>query len=233
MQLFYAPGIGQEGGFLPAEEARHALRVLRLRSGDRIFVTDGLGKIYEATIGSDNADDCFLGNLKLYPGNQKRKFGVHIAVAPTKHADRMEWFIEKATEAGVDEITPLICARSERTRLNPDRLNKIIISAAKQALEPYFPRLNPPAAFADFIRHDFHAAKMIAWCGQPTDQNIRACCPPATNAVIMIGPEGDFTGPEVEQASLAGFTPVSLGSHRLRTETAAVFSCFAVHLINS
>ncbi|MCX6283565.1 MAG: RsmE family RNA methyltransferase, partial [Bacteroidetes bacterium] len=159
-------------------------------------------------------------------------FSLHIAIAPTKNSERLEWFLEKATEIGIAEITPVFCSHSERNRVNHDRLNKILISAVKQSLKTRLPRLNEAAGFKDFVTRPIQGIKLIASCLSGNEQEIQNACVKGSDMVVLIGPEGDFSETEIETAIKAGFLPVSLGESRLRTETAGVYVTAVVNLIN-
>jgi len=158
---------------------------------------------------------------------------IHIAIAPTKNINRFEWFLEKATEIGIDEITPLVCAHSERKIVKPDRLNKVLIAALKQSLKSWLPHIHQPVSFNELIHREFDGQKFIAWCEAGEEDLLQKIYLPGSSALILVGPEGDFSPEEVEQATQAGFIPVSLGNSRLRTETAGVVACSTVQFIIS
>ena len=233
MNLFYAPEIKEGFYQLPEEESKHIIRVLRMKSGDSIFLTDGLGNMMEASIIDPDLKKCVVKTIKTIRNYQKRPFHLHIAIAPTKSIDRFEWFLEKSTEIGIDVITPLICSHSERTRVKPDRLQKVIIAAMKQSLKAYLPVLNEPAEFTRFIQTQFEGEKFIAYCGQQGTAELKNNYSKEAKTLILIGPEGDFSQGEVELAKKQGFVPISLGKSRLRTETAGVVACHTVNLVNS
>ncbi|MEW6469573.1 MAG: 16S rRNA (uracil(1498)-N(3))-methyltransferase [Bacteroidota bacterium] len=231
MQLFFAPDIDTDP-VLPEEEARHAVGVLRLRAGDMISIVDGRGGFYRAELVQADIRKCQVRILE-----QKRDFGkrhhyLHIACAPTKNIDRYEWFLEKATEMGIDEITPLLCHRSERDTVKTERLNKILVSAMKQSVKAYLPRLNEMSSFKELIRTDFGGRKYLAHC-QPGEKSLlKDVYVKGQDALVLVGPEGDFTDEEVKAAAASGFIQVSLGPSRLRTETAALAACHTINLIN-
>ena len=233
MHLFYTPDIAGDLYTLNEEESRHCTKVLRLAKGDIIHLTDGRGTFYEATILS-TGKTCHVNITgKRQTANGKPDYRLHIAIAPTKNIDRFEWFLEKATEIGIDEITPLICEHSERRQLRTDRLEKVITSAMKQSLKAYHPILHEPADLRKFIescRED--DAKFIAFITENTPL-LQTLCVKGQNPVILIGPEGDFSPAEVEMAVSKGFRVVSLGNSRLRTETAGIVACHTVNLLNS
>lgn len=233
MHVFYTPDIDSSTYVLNEEESRHCMKVLRLVIGDTVHLIDGKGGLYEAEIISESKRNVTLQVLKTTKEYQKRKHHLHIAVAPTKNIDRLEWFLEKATEIGIDEITPLICDRSERKIVKEDRLNKVITSAVKQSLQAYHPVLNEATSFKDFITKQSATYKMIAHCvdGDPR-QFISQVSHPDEKYLILIGPEGDFTPNEIQLALQNDFKPLTLGNTRLRTETAALAACFEVNYLN-
>ena len=209
------------------------MKVLRLVIGDVVHLIDGRGGLYEAEIINESKRNVTLHVLKTTSEYQKRNHRLHIAVAPTKNIDRLEWFLEKATEIGIDEITPLICDRSERKVVKEDRLNKVITSAVKQSLQAYHPQLNEAVSFKEFIKKHFTGNKMIAHCidGEPR-QFISDIISAGQSCLILIGPEGDFSPDEIQQALQNNFKPLTLGNTRLRTETAALAACFEVNYLN-
>ena len=231
MKLFYAPDI-LRNQVLPEEESGHAVRVLRLQSGDNIEVVDGAGGFYKAVIANPHSKRCSFEITEKTEEFGKRDFKLHIAIAPTKNIERYEWFIEKAVEIGIDEITPLLCRFSERKIIKPERLEKIIISAAKQSLKAYFPRLNPMVSFDEFIKSQHAAQKFIAHCYEEDKKLLQNIYLKSSDVIILIGPEGDFSPEELQKALKHDYQPVSLGSSRLRTETAGVAACHTVVMMN-
>lgn len=229
--LFYTPDIAQTR-FLPEEESNHAIKVLRLQAGDRVELIDGRGGYFEAEITVPHHKRCEVKILTQLSDYHKRPFRVHIAIAPTKNMDRMEWFAEKVTEMGVDEITPVICRFSERKVIKCDRLEKILVSAMKQSKKAYLPKLNEQCDFYDFIRRQDLGQRFIAHCYEHDKKSLHDLYVPGQDATIMIGPEGDFSETEVEKALQIGFSPVSLGNSRLRTETAGVVACHTMDLLS-
>jgi len=229
--LFYAPDISSLPE-LPEEESLHCTRVLRLKAGDPITVTDGKGFFYHATVVNANPRHCQVKVMKRLSQKPLWNYHLHIAVAPTKNMDRMEWFVEKATEIGIDIITFLSCRHSERKDIKLPRLNKTAISAMKQSNKAILPQINEIIDFQKFISSGFKAVKMIAYCADEHKQLIKDIYTPGQNVLILIGPEGDFSQDEINAALSAGFTPVSLGESRLRTETAALIACHTIHLLN-
>lgn len=234
MQLFYAPDIDPEAGhyLFPEEESAHAVRVLRLREGDGINITDGRGALLSATVAVASPKKCEVNINGCQREYEKRPYTLHVAIAPTKNTDRLEWFVEKATEMGIDRITPILCEHSERKAVKTDRLVKVAVSAMKQSLKAYCPQVDEMTAFKEFIKEPFAGRNFIACCGEPERAELRGSFSAGDDVRILIGPEGDFSPKEVAMAKEAGFVPVSLGKMRLRTETAALFSAAAVSLIN-
>jgi len=235
MFLFYPVKIEGDYAIFSEEEARHCLHVLRKRVGEPITFVDGRGGWYEGLI--DEAGKRHLTakiqSKKLEVG--KRGFRLHIAVAPTKNIDRFEWFLEKATELGIDEITPLICEHSERTKIRPDRLEKVLLSAMKQSLRAYLPKLNELTRFDKFLKLDnanLSGTRFIAHCRDENLPHLFGNCKPGIDVTILVGPEGDFSLPEIEMANRHGFQNTGLGKARLRTETAAIAACHIINLIN-
>lgn len=231
MQLFYSPQIADGIFHLDETESRHAVRVLRLSAGDEIHIIDGLGGLYKVSIKDANQKKCTYEVIEKILEFEKRSYYLHIAIAPTKNIDRLEWFLEKATEIGIDEITPLLCDHSERKIIKPERLNKILVSAAKQSLKAYIPKLNPIQSYKEFIETKRDGQRCIAHCYN-SDRHLLKGIENIKHCTIIIGPEGDFSTKEVDSALKEGFLPVSLGSSRLRTETAGVLACHTINLLN-
>jgi 16S rRNA (uracil1498-N3)-methyltransferase len=231
MHIFYTPDINSNEYVLNEEESRHCTKVLRLTIGTKIHLVDGRGGLYVAEIISIDKRNVRLKVTETKLDCQKRNHHLHIAVAPTKNIDRLEWFLEKATEIGIDEITPLLTERSERKVIKEDRLFKVITSAVKQSLQAYHPILNPLISFDQFIKKEYDADKMIAHCLSEEERSPikKSAC---NKYLILIGPEGDFAPTEIEEALRSGFKPVTLGNTRLRTETAALAACFEVNYLN-
>ncbi|QMU28274.1 16S rRNA (uracil(1498)-N(3))-methyltransferase [Adhaeribacter radiodurans] len=231
MHLFYTPDIAIETYTLSEDESKHSIRVLRLQEGDEINLIDGKGTFYTARITTANPKRCALQIINKIPEFGKRSFYVHVAVAPTKNLDRMEWFVEKAVEIGIDEISFLLCERSERKNLNLDRLEKIAVSAMKQSVKAYLPQLNEMQAFTSFIRQVDAANTYIAHL-ENHDRTALSQVQVSKKTCILIGPEGDFSVKEIELAYSLGIKPVTLGISRLRTETAALVACHTVNLVH-
>jgi 16S rRNA (uracil1498-N3)-methyltransferase len=221
--MFYTEIIENEICVLNSEESKHCIGVLRHRIGDIVDVFSSAGEIYTAKIINDSQKKCVLNIIDSRPVYKRPEF-LHVAIAPTKNIDRFEWFVEKAVETGIEEITPVVSEHSERKTLNLERMEKIIVSAMKQSLNLNFPKINQVVEFKDFIRLKSAETKCIAYCEEKTisfSETIVSGKPTLT----MIGPEGDFTKQEIEMAISKGFIPVSLGRNRLRTETAGIVSC--------
>jgi len=233
MQVFYAPDITESNYTLNENESKHIIRVLRMTKGSGVLLIDGKGNLYEAIISEANAKKCSLAITGVIRDFEKRNYGLHIAISPLKNPDRFEWFIEKSVEIGVDEITPIICRNTEKTGIKTERVNNLIISAMKQSLKSKKTVLNEPALFTDFIKADYTGCLMIAHCqNEPAKRKIGESYHKGENAVILIGPEGDFSEGEIKKAVDSGFLPVHLGQSRLRTETAGIAACHSVYFIN-
>ncbi len=232
MHIFYTPEISGNNYTLDETESKHCIRVLRLEKGDQITLVDGRGGFYTAEITYPNPKRCMVDVIKSELNFGFRKFQVHIAIAPTKSIERIEWFLEKATEIGISRVTPLLCRYSERKEIKADRLEKVMVSAMKQSLKAYLPQLDPLTKFSDFILQPFDGQKFIAHCDEQHRDLLKKMVVPKQNYLILIGPEGDFSSEEIELAIKAGFHPVSLGDSRLRTETAGVVACHTFNLLN-
>jgi 16S rRNA (uracil1498-N3)-methyltransferase len=231
MQIFYTPDIAGMEYFLSEDESKHAIRVLRMNEGDAIYLVDGKGTFFEAVIASAHPKKCHILVQNVVKDYEKRDYYLHIAISPLKNADRFEWFLEKATEIGIDAITPLFCKRTEKKNFNMERSNRIIESAMKQSIKAFHPILYPMAKIGDFVKGATGDIKMIACC-EGERHLIRDCYKPGQKVLILIGPEGDFTEEEMALAKSAGFTPITLGKSRLRTETAGLAACHSVHFLN-
>lgn len=233
MQLFYNPDINEttnEFSFTK-EESHHIVKVLRKNMGDTLYITNGKGWLFTAEIILADIKTCLVKIIDktLQP---KKNYQLHLAVAPTKMNDRYEWFLEKATEIGIDTITPIICEHSERKIVKTDRFEKILQSAMKQSISCYLPKMNEPMLFKDFIKQDFAGDLFIAHCEETDKKSLKNELKPNTDTTILIGPEGDFSIKEINMALENKFIPVTLGNTRLRTETAAIVACHSVTFIN-
>lgn len=223
-QLFFTQKIENGLAIFEEEEGRHLVSVLRKKTGDLLQLTDGRGFFYEAELSDAGKRQVLARIVSKTPAPLLRPGRLHLAIAPTKQMERLEWFLEKATEIGVDEITPLLCKRSERDTLRLDRLEKILVSAMKQSLRAWLPTLNQPTRFQDFVKKTGEAQKRLAWCSDEPLPHLGSTLSCNQDAVIAIGPEGDFSPEEVKLALEAGFQGVSLGKARLRTETAGLLA---------
>ncbi len=233
MQLFYNPLISEtEKSFVfDKEESKHIIKVLRKKERDILFVTNGLGSLFKTEIALASDSKCTVTILSLEK-QEPSKYHLHLAVAPTKMNERYEWFLEKATEIGIQEITPIICEHSERKIIKTDRFQKIIESAVKQSLHFYIPKLNEPISYRDFLKKEFNGQKFIAHCEETDKKTLKSQIKKENDILILIGPEGDFSVKEIQMALDNKFIPVSLGSTRLRTETAAIVACHSVNFLN-
>ncbi len=230
MQLFYNPQLSKTDKtvLFPKEESRHIVKVLRKKEGDQVFVTNGKGLLFTAVITQANHNKCFA-EITEYQETEARKYKLHLAVAPTKMNDRFEWFLEKATEIGIDEITPIICEHSERTKVKLNRFERVLQSALKQSLHYRIPVLNAPISFEKFIEENSaKAQKFIAHCEEGPRKSLKNQVELNKSYTILIGPEGDFSPVEIEKALNNNYIPISLGNSRLRTETAAIVACHSI-----
>jgi 16S rRNA (uracil1498-N3)-methyltransferase len=236
MQIFYAPDISGNEYTLDEKESKHIIRVLRMSEGDPVRLIDGKGNLYDGIVDNPDQKRCSIKITGVIKDFEKRNYRLHIAISPIKNADRFEWFIEKSVEIGIDEITPLICRNTEKPRIKEERINNIIISAMKQSLKATKPVLNEPKLFKDFISGDistFSGSRMIAHCNHSFKRDgVADVCLSGKDAIILIGPEGDFSTDEIQMAAARGFAHVHLGESRLRTETAGLAACYAVNFIN-
>ena len=232
MHLFYHPEIITGTYTLPSDESKHCLKVLRLKQNDKVYVTDGRGHLFKMRIAEPLIKGCVLELISTENEIGKRAFKIHLAVAPTKNINRFEWFLEKATEIGIDEITPVICENSERTVVKKERLNRIMISAMKQSLTSYLPVLNEAVSFKNFMAKQKEESAFIAYCSDEYRESLKNSYVKGNNSVVLIGPEGDFSNDEIVLAMSRGYKPVSLGPGRLRTETAALVACMTINLVN-
>lgn len=233
MTLFYIASADKNLQYLPNEESKHAVKVLRLQAGDLLSITNGTGDIFTAKVVMPNQKKCEV-QIFEHEHFEQKKHRIHMVVAPTKLNDRYEWMLEKMTEMGVDEITPIICNHSERKVLKLERMERIIVSAVKQSWKAYKPVINEPVKFSDFITKNSFDQQFIAHCngGCGSDEHLKTKANTATEIAVLIGPEGDFSEKEVALAEQKDWTKIGLGSSRLRTETAALAACFTLNLIN-
>ncbi|MBI3218359.1 MAG: 16S rRNA (uracil(1498)-N(3))-methyltransferase [Bacteroidetes bacterium] len=231
MNLFYLPGIDEGIHHLDVEESRHAVKVLRMSAGDQITLADGKGTWYFARITNADAKKCTfeVQKKKYFP---KKDYSIHLAIAPTKNADRIEWLVEKNVEMGIDEISFMQCQTSERKNINIDRIEKIAISAMKQSEQAWLPMINALKPFREIVQIQADQ-KFIGHVDVTNPHHLKALAQPKKKYLILIGPEGDFSNGELELAQKNGFEKISLGANRLRTETAGMVACQVLHLINS
>jgi len=233
-KLFYTPDyLGEtETYVLPEEESQHAVKVLRMHAGEFIHLVNGQGGLFEAEIVNPHPKRCEVKIVNSEYEYGKRTFHLHIAIAPTKMNERMEWFLEKATEIGIDEITPVICRYSERKELKLPRMEKITVAAMKQSVKAYLPKLNEPCSFEQLLKNSKASQKFIAHCYEDEKILLKEAYVKGLDVLILIGPEGDFSKEEIDQALNAGYNPVSLGNSRLRTETAGIVACHIINMLN-
>ena len=233
MQLFYNPNINEttESFSFDKEESKHIVKVMRKKGGDILFVTNGLGFLFKTEIVLGSDIKCTVKIVSIEK-SEKPKYHLHLAVAPTKMNDRYEWFLEKATEMGISEITPIICDHSERKFVKSDRFDKILQSAMKQSVQFYLPKLNEPITFKEFIKQKKEGLLLIAHCEETAKKSLKSVVKPNESVTLLIGPEGDFSNKEIAQAIEKNYFPVTLGATRLRTETAAIVACHSIVFIN-
>lgn len=233
MHIFYTPDINSDTYLLSEEESKHCIKVLRLQKGSLLFLVDGKGGFYDAIIEDPHPKRTNIKILRVQQNYGQKSHSLHIAIAPTKNIERMEWFLEKATEIGIDEITPIICDRSERKEVKTERLNKVITSAVKQSIKAYHPILNEPVRFNDFVLKSRESQKFIAHCVDDSKKgSLKEHIKLNSDYLVLIGPEGDFSPEEISLAIDQGYLPISLGESRLRTETAALEACFEINFLN-
>ncbi|HEA22602.1 hypothetical protein LCGC14_1534200 [marine sediment metagenome] len=233
MQLFYTPDLDKDASqfTFPEDESKHIVKVLRKKSNDTLHITNGKGLLFEAKIKDANPKKCSVEIISETKKHKKR-YWFHLVVAPTKSNDRFEWFLEKATEIGVSEITPIICEHSKRKTVKLERLQKVVQSAMKQSLRSYLPKLNEAVTLNEFLKKEHNGLLFIAHCAEHGRVDLKRRIAPDHDVTILIGPEGDFSDAEIQLAKEKEFVAVSLGEARLRTETAAVVACSTINLIN-
>jgi 16S rRNA (uracil1498-N3)-methyltransferase len=233
MQIFYAPDIIGNTYTLDEKESKHLIRVLRMKRGADVRLIDGKGNLYEGVIREADQNKCTLDIKGVIRDFEKRNYRLHIAISPLKNPERFEWFVEKSVEIGIDEITPLICRNTEKPGIRAERVNNLIISAMKQSLKASKTILNEPCNFRDFISMKSDSIRLIAHCNDSLKKRgVSNVYTKGGNAIILIGPEGDFTNEEIDSAVKNEFIPVHLGTSRLRTETAGIAACHSVYFIN-
>ncbi len=234
MQLFYNPDIDQDTQQFTFDkvESRHIVKVLRKKEGDAVYITNGKGLLFTSKINIASDKKCLVSIFKTEEKPIPRDYRIHVAIAPTKNNERLEWFLEKATEIGIDEITPIITQNSERKVIKKERLEKIIQSAMKQSLKFHLPKLNDVMPFSKFLNQRLDQNIYIAHCHEGDKKSMKKLIEPKDSMTILIGPEGDFSKEEVSNSINANCKPISLGEARLRTETAALVAVQNVAFIN-
>ncbi|MBQ2853401.1 MAG: 16S rRNA (uracil(1498)-N(3))-methyltransferase [Bacteroidales bacterium] len=232
MNVFYLPDAREGNVSFPEEESKHIVRVLRMREGDTFCVTNGKGSLFDAELIDAHPKRAMANLLNRREGYDNRAFKLSIAIAPTKLNERTEWFLEKATEIGIDEIKLFASYHSERRVVNVERFKKIVVAAMKQSVKSNMPIIEEMQTFENLVRQDFHGQKFIAWIDEEVKDQLCNLYDKGSDVLVLIGPEGDFSKDEVELAKANGFVPVSLGEARLRTETAAIVACHTIQLIN-
>jgi 16S rRNA (uracil1498-N3)-methyltransferase len=232
MHIFYTPDINSNSYILSEEESKHCIKVLRFQKGSLLNLVDGKGGFYDAIVEEAHPKRTKISILRVQKNYGRRNHYLHIAIAPTKNIERIEWFLEKATEIGIDEITPIICERSERREVKIERLNKVITTAVKQSIKAFHPKLNDPETFNDIVLKSKHTNKFIAHCVESKKFAIKEQFKTNSDYIVLIGPEGDFTSSEIDLAMNHNFVPIGLGNSRLRTETAALEACFEINFLN-
>ena len=232
MNLFYQPAIQQGVHHLDPTESKHCTKVLRKKGGDKINITDGRGFLYEALITIADPNECRF-EIQEKKTEPARSFTIHIAISPTKHPDRFEWFVEKAVELGVDRITLMMCEHTEHTHIKTERLEKIAVSAMKQSLRLTLPKIEGPIDFKTVVNQAEAVSKYIAYVDSNNPEHLKSVAQRDSDAMVLIGPEGDFSPQEIVEAVNKNFRKVSLGSNRLRTETAGLAACHILNLVNT
>ncbi len=234
MQLFYNQELSATSKQITFDkiESKHIVRVLRKKENDILKITNGKGYLFDAKISFASDKKCTADIISITKKNKPWNYYLHIAIAPTKNNDRIEWFLEKATEIGIDEITPLICSNSERRVVKIKRFEKIIQSAMKQSLKYTLPKINAPKKFDDFINQNLEGTICIAHCEKQEKKSLKSIVKPSEKVTILIGPEGDFSSEEIKKALFKNYIPLSLGNKRLRTETAALVAVSGVSFMN-
>jgi len=233
MQIFYAPGIEGTTYTLDATESKHVVRVMRMSHGTAVILIDGKGNLYEGNIDNPDPKKCTISITGIVKNFERRDYRLHIAISPLKNPERLEWFIEKSVEIGIDEITPLICKNSEKKTVREDRINNLIVSAMKQSLKAEKTILNPITDFSSFINEEKSGKRFIAHCNNSFIRNrLSDNYSKGENCLILIGPEGDFSEEEIKYADNNGYISLQFGPSRLRTETAGIAACHSIYFLN-
>jgi len=233
MHLFLSDNTTAPYATLLPDESRHCVRVLRMGVGDEVWVTSGDGTMCRARVADPDERACSVEIVERLDDYGRRPFHLHLLVAPTKNTARIEWLVEKAVEIGIDRITPILCDHSERGVQKTDRLDRIALSAMKQSLKARRPQIDSPVKLVDFLRQPVEGCKLVCYCAGDERHTLHELYTPGTDAVVLIGPEGDFSPREIAAALATGFQPVTLGDSRLRTETAALYAVTALNFLNS
>lgn len=233
MHIFFAPDLNGKYYSLDEKESRHCIKVLRMKKGTVVQLIDGKGFFYEGIIKEPDSRRCIIEISSKSIDPAKRNYSIHIAISPLKNMERFEWFIEKSVEIGLDEITPVICERTEKRGIKSERVKGLIISAMKQSLKTKLTLLHDPVTFDEFIDSVSGESLMIAHCHNDIDRkSIKDAYKKGEDTVILIGPEGDFTNDEISLALRNGYKSVHLGKSRLRSETAGVAACHSIYFLN-
>jgi 16S rRNA (uracil1498-N3)-methyltransferase len=233
MQIFYAPDIAGDTYTLDEKESKHIIRVLRMIKGADVRLIDGQGNLYEGIISDPDQKRCTIKVTGRINDFERRNYRLHIAISPLKNPERFEWFVEKSVEIGIDEITPLVCRNTEKPGIKADRVNNLIISAMKQSLKSTKTVLNDTCNFKEFIKMELKGILMIAHCYDSIERmKVSDVYTKNENAIVLIGPEGDFSREEIQSAIKSKFFPVHLGPSRLRTETAGIAACHSIYFLN-
>jgi 16S rRNA (uracil1498-N3)-methyltransferase len=233
MQVFYAPDITGDMYTLDERESKHTIRVLRMKKGTPVRLIDGKGNLYEGIITEPDPKLCSIKIVSVIHEFEKKNYRLHIAISPLKNPERFEWFIEKSVEIGVDEITPVICKNTEKPGVKTDRIRNLIISAMKQSLKAQETIMNQTITFREFLNKSHKGTLLIAHCHRDLKrEKIVDAYSRGEDAVILIGPEGDFSREEIEEAMSKNFTQIHFGSSRLRTETAGIAACHSIYFMN-
>ncbi len=233
MHIFYGSDINSHFNTLSEQESKHCIKVLRLKFDDEIVLIDGKGGYYKAKITDPNPKHCAVEIIEEHQNFGKRDYKLSIAIAPTKNINRFETFLEKSCEIGINTIEPILCRYSERKVIKSDRLNKVILSAVKQSVKAYLPALSKLSNFKEIVKQNYNGKKFIAHCYDTQKYKLKDTYKKGENALILIGPEGDFSQEEVDMAEKNGFISVSLSKSRLRTETAGIIACSIIDFINN
>ncbi len=231
MYIFYSPSISGNSALLCEEESLHLSKVLRLKSGDSVQLIDGVGGYFQGVVSQVHPKHTSIAELKPLPVLAKRSYRLHIAMAPTKMMERFEWFLEKAVEIGIDEITPLITKRTERDQVKSVRMEKIALAAMKQSITPWMPRINEAIGLSTFLKQEHPENRFIAHCEDLEKKYLTNVAGSSNDLLVLVGPEGDFTMEEITTCTEHGFQGISLGESRLRAETAAVVVCAQVQAV--